>query len=116
MKKRIGTKLYNTETADCIIPNISLTAQRTIGLYRQHNKQSYFVYDGEDIRAIDNIDAQAILSKYNITDTVSRKPGKNGDTKIGVSTAAADKLAAYCRTHGVTQKKVIEDFINTLVP
>ena len=108
MKKRIGTKLYNTETADCV--------SAEIGLYRQHKKQSYFIYDGKNIKAIDNDAAKELLRQHGIQDVITRKPGKNGDAKLGVSPASADRLANYCRSHGVTQKKVLEDFISTLVP
>ena len=106
MKKRIGSKLYTTDTAECV--------DRSIGLYRQKNKQAYFICDGQDISPVSYDDAQKMLSKIGVQDVTKHKAGKNGQTKIGVSPAAADRLAAFCRVHGVTQKKVIEDFIYSL--
>ena len=106
MKKRIGTKLYNTDTAVCIIPEMNL--------YRAQRMQTYFIFDGEDIQPLDFRDAESILKEHGLLGITKRKPGPNGDVKLGVSPAAADRLAAYCRSHNVTQKKVLEDFIFSL--
>lgn len=106
MKKRIGSRLYNTDTAECIA--------ESIGLYRQRNRQTYFIYDGQEIKPIEYNEAEKLLLEIGIKDTTTHKAGKNGQTKIGVSPDAADRLAAFCRVHGVTQKKVIEDFIYSL--
>lgn len=106
MKKRIGSRLYNTDTAECIA--------ESIGLYRQRNRQTYFIYDGQEIKPIEYNEAEKLLLEIGIKDTTTHKAGKNGQTKIGVSPAAADRLAAYCRINNITQKAVIESFINSL--
>lgn len=108
MKQRIGTKLYDTEKAICIIPEI--------GLYKQGKSQSYFLFDEQTISPLEFSEAQKILEEKGFSKITKHSADYKGRAKIGISPEAADHLAAYCRTHGVTQKKVIEDFIATLVP
>ena len=105
MKKRIGTKLYNTDTAVCILPDLNL--------YRQ-NVQTYFILDGWQIKPLDFSEAEAILKERGLLHLTKRKPEKNGGAALHVSPEAADRLASYCRSHNVTQKKVLEEFIATL--
>lgn len=106
MKKRIGTKLYDTDTAICVIPEINL--------YKQGRKHSYYFYDGETIQPITFPEAHDILEKYGLLDITKRKPEKKGGTALHVSPESADHLAKYCLYRGITQKKVLEDFIATL--
>lgn len=106
MKKRIGTKVYDTEKAICVLPDY--------GLYRQKTNQTYFLFDGETIKPLDFSEAKRILSENGIENITRRKPAKNGVVTIHISPEAADKLFSYCQEHGITQKKVIEDFIATL--
>lgn len=107
MKKRIGTKLYNTDTAVCVLPDLNL--------YRQ-NIQTYFIFDEHEIKPIDYAEAESILKEHGLDNLAKRKPARNGVTSLHVSPSAADRLAAYCRSHNVTQKKVLEEFIATLEP
>lgn len=106
MRQRIGTKLYDTEKANCIIPEI--------GLYKQGKSQSYFMYDGLTITPIEFSAAQKLLEEKGLLNITKHSIDYKGRAKIGISPEAADHLASYCRSHGVTQKKVIEDFIATL--
>ena len=108
MKKRIGSKLYDTDKAVCVIPELNL--------YKQENRQTYFIYDGTVIQPLDFSEAKKFLVEYNITNITLRKPAKNGVASLHVSPEAADHLASYRLLHGVTQKQVIEDFIATLEP
>lgn len=107
MIKRIGSKLYNTDTALCILPEK--------GLYRTQRNQTYFLYDEKTITPISFDEAAAMIQATGGGDHLLRhRPDVNGRSKINISADSADRLAAYCRTHGVSQKKVIEDFIDSL--
>lgn len=109
MKKRLGTKLYNTDTAILVLPEKNL--------YRQSWGQTYFFFDGKTITPVDYEDAEKIILESNDSKailTLTRKADKQGDTNIRISAASADRLALYCRQNQVTQKKVIEDYIDTL--
>jgi len=106
MKKRIGTKLYDTETAVCLLPGR--------GLYKQGGRQTYFIYDGQEIKPIEYNEAEKILIAAGMTEITKHSADHKGRAKIGISPAAADRLAAYCRINNITQKAVIESFINSL--
>ena len=109
MKKRIGTKLYDTDKGILILPEQNL--------YRQPLGRSYYYFDGNKITPIPFEDAEKIIIEScneNAISSLHRKPNYKGDSHIAISAASADHLAAYCRENQVTQKKVIEDYIETL--
>ena len=109
MKKRIGSKLYNTDTAISVLPEINL--------YRQSWGQTFFIFDGKTITPVDYIDAESIIRKSKNPEAIkllTRKADKQGDSNIRISAASADRLSAYCRRHKTSQKKVVEDLIDTL--
>ena len=106
MKKRIGTKLYDTDSATLVIPECKL--------YRKNRSFDFFYFDGSMITPVKFSEAENLLKKFGKTEYLQRKAAKDGFTQIGISAASADHLAAYCRENQVTQKKVIEDYIETL--
>ena len=109
MKKRIGTKLYDTETAIYVIPEKNLM--------RAQKNQTYFYFDGKEIIPVEYETARRLIidsGKPELLELLSHKTNKSGQVAIMVSASSADHLSAYCRENGVTQKKVIEDFIATL--
>ena len=109
MKKRIGSKLYDTESALLLIPEKNL--------YRTQKNQTYFIFDGVNIIPLDYREAETMIHEFGIDDLkkfLSHKPDNTGRARISISAASADHLAAYCRENQVTQKKVIEDYIETL--
>lgn len=107
MKKRIGSKLYDTDTALCIIPEK--------GLYRTQKNQTYFLFDGEKITPLEYADAAEMITATGEGDhLLKHKPDVKGNSRVNISSAYADRLAEYCRRHGVSQKQVIEAFIDSL--
>ncbi len=109
MKKRIGSKLYNTETAIPVLPEQNL--------FRQSWGQTFFFFDGNSITPIEYKDAELLIRESGNQDAIkllTRKADKQGDTNIRISAHCADRLSAYCRENQLTQKQVIENFINTL--
>ena len=107
MIKRIGSKLYNTDTAICVLPEK--------GLYRTQRNQTYFLFDEENITPISYDEAAEMLKAAGGGDILTnRRADYKGRSPISISVDAANRLAAYCRAHDVSQKKVIEDFINSL--
>ena len=107
MKKRIGSNLYDTNTALCIIPEK--------GLYRTQKNQTYFLFDGEKITPLEYADAAEMITATGEGDhLLKHKPDNKGRGKISVSADLMDRLSDYCRRHGVSQKQVIEAFIDSL--
>ena len=108
MKKRIGTKLYDTDTALCILPDR--------GLYRTQRNQTYFLFDEKQIMPISYDEAAEMIQEAGGGDhlLISRRADYKGRSAVSISVSAANRLAEYCRRTGVSQKKVIEDFINNL--
>ena len=108
MKKRIGTKYYNTETAICVLPEI--------GLYRTQKKQTYFFFDGKEITPISYDEAVKIITEHGGADNIrfNHTPTDKGRATISIPAQYVDKLAAYCRRNNVSQVKVITDFIDSL--
>lgn len=108
MKKRIGSKLYNTDTAICVLPDQHL--------YRAQKMQTYFRFDGETITPVDYETAVKMITEGGGNEDIltGHKASRKGLTVINVSAQAADHLSAYCRANNLMIKKVIEDFIYSL--
>ena len=109
MKKRIGSILYDTEKSILVLPP---------DLYRKKNSFLFFRCDGESIQKISNDDAEKIIREsgnqtalgyLSYQDNTGRNMGA-----IKVDLAHLNRLSAYCRENKVTQKEVIEGFIETL--
>ena len=109
MKKRIGTKLYDTDTAIRIIPEQNL--------YKQAKNRTFFLFDGEKITPIDYEQAAEIITNTgdpNLKKYLYVKPSNRGCATLAVTIDRYYKLEKYAKEHGVSMKKVIEDFIDTL--
>lgn len=109
MRKRIGTKIYDTDKGVLVLPELNL--------YRQPLGRSFYYFDGEKITPISYDEAEKIIFESGNETAIAslhRKPNYKGETHIAISAASADRLSAYCRKHKTSQKKVIEDYIETL--
>lgn len=109
MKKRIGTKIYDTEKGICVLPEKNL--------YKQPKNKTFYFYDGEIITPVDYDTAADMIrgaSNPELLSILTRKADVKGDTCIKITVKHADKLAEYSRRVGISQKKIIENFIDSL--
>lgn len=110
MKKRIGTKLYNTDNAVCILPEQNL--------YRAKHMRTYWIWDGGDqITPVSFETATEMINKYGADADKAeliRRGDHRGRSSVTISAEHAEKLTAYCKSHNLNQKKVIENFIDSL--
>ena len=109
MRKRIGTKLYDTDKGILVLPEINL--------YRQPLGRSFYYFNGEKITPVPYEEAEKMITESGNETAIAslyRKPNNDGDTHVAISAASADRLSAYCRRHKTSQKKVVEELIDTL--
>ena len=109
MKKRIGTKIYYTEKGIPVIPEA--------GLYKQPNKRTFYLFDGETITPLEYDQAAEMIrgtGNPELLSILTRKADVKGDTCIKITVKHADKLAEYSRRVGISQKKIIENYIDSL--
>ena len=106
MKKRIGTKDYNTDTAILVLPDINL--------FRKSHSFDFFYFDGNTITPIEYDVAKEILIQSGKEEFLYRKPTKDGFVNIGISAPYANQLSEYCRKNNKSLKEVIESIIENL--
>lgn len=109
MRKRIGTKLYDTEAAICILP--------AANLYKQQNKRTFFIFDGENITPITIEQAADIIrgaGDPELEKVLQVKPSNRGCMTLGVTLDRYNKLERYARSQGRSMKSIIEEFIDGL--
>ncbi len=109
MKKRIGTKLYDTEKGIPVLPDQ--------GLYKQPNKRTFFLFDGEKITPIEYDTAADMIRRSENPDLIrflEVKPNSRGCASQMISLDKYNKLVKYAKKVGKSQKSIIEDFIDSL--
>ena len=109
MKKRIGTKLYDTDTAICVLPEKNL--------YKQAKNRTFFTFDGAVITPLTFEAAAEIIRETGNPDLVSYlqvKPSNRGCATLAVTVDRYYKLERYAKSRGVSMKSVIEAFIDDL--
>lgn len=109
MKKRIGTKLYDTEKGIPVIPEI--------GLYKQPQKKTFYLFDGENITPLSFEETENVIRGAGRDDLLSmlkRSHDAKGVTNLRIKAESVDKLAAYSRKTGQSMKSIIEAYIDSL--
>ena len=109
MKKRIGSKLYDTEKGIPVLPDQHL--------YKQPNKRTFYLFDGETITPIEFDQAEHMIREAGDPELLQYTTIKfdvRGCTKVGVDAAHFMKLSEYARRTGVSMKSLIEGFIDSL--
>lgn len=109
MKKRIGSILYDTDKSVLVLPP---------DLYRKKNSFLFFLCDGKSITPLTNEEADYIIKESNNETAMSYLSYKDNTGRnmgaIKVDLEHLNHLSAYCRQNKVTQKEVVEGFIDTL--
>ena len=109
MKKRIGTKIYDTEKGIPVIPEK--------GLYKQPKQRSFYLFDGETITPLTFDQADKMITETGdpaLLQMLEIRKDSRGAVRVGVSAVKYDKLTAYSRKTGISCKKLIEQFIDSL--
>lgn len=109
MKKRIGSKLYDTEKGIPVIPELNL--------YRQQNKRTFYTFDGETITPVDFDKAAEMIREAGDPDLLQYilvKANDRGVAKLSIAIEQYNKLSEYSRRTGVSMKSLVESFIDSL--
>ena len=113
MKKRIGSKLYDTDRGELILQD-PITGQ---DLYKQPNKWSFYLFDGGSIEPLTFDQAAEIIRGKGDPDLLQYlevKPDARGCTKISVTVRHYNKIQAYASRQGQSVKSIIVSFIDSL--
>lgn len=110
MKKRIGSKLYDTDKGIPVIPELNL--------YKQPNKRTFYTFDGATITPVSYDEAAEMIRGAGdpelYSSIFSHKADNKGMGRVAVSIEHLEKLAAYSRKVGIPQKKLLESYIDSL--
>ena len=109
MKKRIGTKLYDTDNGVPVIPEKHL--------FKQANKRTFYLFDGEKIEPLTlNQAAEIIRGEGNpaLEKYLDVRPTARGCVSLGVTSDRYHKLERYAKANGRSMKSVIEELIDSL--
>lgn len=113
MKKRIGSKLYDTDRGELILKD-PITGQ---DLYKQPKKRSFYLFDGGTIEPLTFDQAAEIIRSKGDPDLLQYlevKPDARGCTKISVTVRHYNKLQTFASRRGQSIKSIIESFIDSL--
>ena len=113
MKKRIGSKLYDTDRGELILQD-PITGQ---DLYKQPKKRSFYLFDGGSIEPLTFDQAAEIIRSKGDPELyryLEVKPDARGCTKISVTVRHYNKLQAFASRQGLSVKSLIESFIDSL--
>ena len=103
MKKRIGTREYNTETSELIAHLV------TGDLYRKRTRDhEYFLLTGEIITPMSEPEARAALGER------SYQPKKPEYWFIRVNQETHDKIAAEAKKQHTTMTEIVRQFAKRL--
>ena len=109
MKKRIGTKLYDTDAGIPVIPEKHL--------YKQPNKRTFYLFDGEKIEPLTLEQAAEMIrgeGDPELERYINVRPNDRGCYKLTVAVDRYNKLSAYSRHTGQSMKSLVEAWIDSL--
>ena len=110
MKKRIGSKLYDTEKGIPVLPEKNL--------YKQPNKRTFYLFDGVTIEPLSMEQAEELIRGEGDPDLESQylgvKTDPRGCARIAVTIDHYTKLSEYSRRTGQSMKSLVEAFIDSL--
>lgn len=109
MKKRIGTKIYDTEKGIPVLPEL--------GLYKQPNKRTFYLFDGEKITPVSYDEAKNMVrgaGRDDLLEYFRVKPSNRGCITLTITVDRYYKLEQYARSRNVSMKSIIETYIDSL--
>lgn len=109
MKKRIGSKLYDTEKGILILPEKNL--------FKQANKRTFYLFDGKQITPLTFDEAADMIRGAGDPDLekyLEIKPSNRGCATLAVTIDRYYKLENIAKSCGVSMKSIIESFIDSL--
>lgn len=109
MKKRIGSKLYDTEKGIPVLPDQHL--------YKQPNKRTFYLFDGETITPVSFEEAAEMIRGAELPDPdrfLDVKPSARGCVSLGITVDRYHKLERFAKLRGISMKSVIEAYIDSL--
>ena len=105
MKKRIGSKLYNTETSELVY------ATDLGNLYRKRTRdREFFLVNGKHILPMTEAEARAMLGESSY---IEKKP-ENARIMIGVDRETHAKISQVAKKKGVPISEFMRDWAKTL--
>lgn len=110
MKKRIGTKIYDTEKSTAVME----IGQET--LYKKRTSEEFFLY-GEE-RGFTPLEESAVIGligneRYK---ELTRKKGDEwGAATIAVNVSDVERLKEYARNEGRSVKSLVEEWVDGLL-
>ena len=109
MKKRIGTKIYDTDKGIPVLPEQNL--------YKQPKNRTFYLFDGEKIEPLTIDQAESIVRESGNLDLLSYldvKPSRKGCVTVGISYDHFRKLDRYAARNGRPMKSILEEYIDSL--
>lgn len=111
MKKRIGTKIYDTETSECC----KVTENGRLFRKRTRDKEYFFAYSNGDIVPLtdeDIRDLEANLVTAQLGDLfASQKATGSSGYQVRVDKQTHDKLRKASKEQGVTISTVVKELV-----
>jgi hypothetical protein len=109
MKKRIGSKIYDTEKGIPVLPEK--------GLYKQPKNRTFYLFDGKQITPISFDYAAKMIREAGdpaLLEMLEVKPSNRGCVTLAVTIDRYYKLERYAKAHNVSMKSIIEAYIDSL--
>ena len=102
MKKRIGTKLYDTESAE-------LVSESVFGkLYRKRTRErEWFLLSGDQVLPMSEKEARAMLGET----TYHEKPIESKRVMIGVDRETHSKIARMAKAEGLSISETVRKIV-----
>lgn len=110
MKKRIGTKIYDTEKS---------TAVMKIGketLYKKRTSEEFFLYGEErGFTPLEESSVIGLIGNERYKELTRKKGDEWGAATIAVNVSDVERLKEYARNEGRSVKSLVEEWVDGLL-
>ena len=106
MKKRIGSKLYDTDTSELIAETVMGDVYRK----RTRDREWFLVNVADYIEPLDDAEARAMIGESSYRE----RPPESKRIMIGIDRETHDKIASAAKRQGVSIADVIRQLAKTL--